>query len=151
MNTTITRVLLGVSIGVIYGQVMGLIATAILRQTYDPRYPGAMIPNAVEWAHIIAFVVKLIASVTGIVTGLIVGFKHANTNRDGLIGAGIGVCLFVVIALLDLLSVWTSLINDPARVWPMFLAHLGIFLVLFPIGLGLVGLATGFLATKLRL
>ena len=151
VNMRILTALLGVVIGLIYGQLMRLITSRLLLLTYDPAHPGPMIPDDNGWARLIAFVVMVIATATGILAAVVVALTRVNASRGALIGAGIGVGLFIVLTLVDLLEMRSWLAKDPAKAWPTLMAHIGVFFFLFPLGLGLVGLATGFITTKLKL
>ena len=151
MKANILRALLGASMGLIYGQLLGELTLAGLRLTYDPAHPGALIGDKNGWARLIAFAVTVLASVFGVLAGVVVGLTRETAARGALMGAGIGICWFLVFVVLDLLDIGNRLMRDPGHVWPILLSHIAMFLVIFPIGMGLVGLATGFIATKLRL
>ncbi len=151
MNVKIVRALLGASLGLIYGQLLGELTLAGLRLTYDPAHPGPMIPDSNGWARLIAFAVTVVASVFGVMAGVVVGLTRETAARGALMGAGIGMGWFLLFVVLDLLDSGNWLMRDPGHVWPILLSHIAMFLVIFPIGMGLVGLTTGFIATKLRL
>ena len=51
----IVRAVLGALIGIGYGLLVGVVTFQLMQLTYDPRYPGAMIPDAAGWARLTAF------------------------------------------------------------------------------------------------
>ena len=147
----ILRAILGGLIGVGYGLLIGAVTFQLLQPTYDPRYPGPMIPDANGWARLITFFAAVITGLFGVLVGVMIGLARANSTRRALIGACFGLGLFVLLIIWDFADHWSWLMRDSSHVWPILLSHLAMFLVAFPLGLPLVGLATGFITTRLKL
>jgi ABC-type amino acid transport system permease subunit len=120
-----------------------------MQLTYDPRYPGAMIPDAAGWARIITFFAAVITGFLGALVGIAVGLARVGTSGGAVIGVSAGVGLFLVFTIWDFSSYWSSLEQEPSHVSSILLSHLAIFFVAFVLGLPLVGLVTGFINSKL--
>ena len=144
------RALVGLLIGIGYGWVIGAITLRLLRLTFDPRYPGPMIPDKNGWAMFTAFVVTVITAFCAALAGIAVGLARANALRGAVIGAGVGAGFFLLFTLLNVIGYWGWLMREPAHVWPLLLRDVGATFVVLPLGLPLVGLITGLITSKLK-
>ena len=146
----IVRAIAGALIGIGYGLLVGAITFRLMQLTYDPRYPGAMIPDAAGWARLITFFAAAITGLLGALVGIAVGLARVGASRGAVIGVSVGVGLFLVLSVLDFSSYWSSLEKEPSHVWSILLSHLAIFFVVFVLGMPVVGLVTGFINSKLK-
>lgn len=147
----IVRAIIGIVIGVAYGVLVGYITLRLLQLTYDPKYPGPMIPDKAGWARLTAFFVAVVTSFCGALTGGFVGLARANASRGAVIGASFGLGLFLTFTLWNLVGYSGWLMREPAHVWPILLKDIGSQFVVLTLGLPLVGLITGFITSKLKL
>ncbi|HEV8430684.1 MAG TPA: hypothetical protein VGQ41_22475 [Pyrinomonadaceae bacterium] len=147
----IVRVIVGIVIGVGYGVLVGEITLQLLQLTYDPKYPGPMIPDKAGWARLTAFFVAVVTSFCGALAGVFVGLARANAGRGAVIGASFGLGLFLALTLWNLLDYGSWLMREPAHVWPILLRDIGSQFVVLTLGLPLVGLITGFITSRLKL
>lgn len=146
----IVRAIVGALVGIGYGLLVGAVTFQLLQLTYDPRYPGPMIPDAAGWARIITFFAAAITGFFGALVGMAVGLARVGTYSGAVIGVSVGVGLFLVFTVWDFSSYWSSLEREPSHVWSILLSHLGIFFIAFVLGLPVVGLVTGFINSKLN-
>jgi len=146
----IVRAIVGVLVGIGYGLLVGAITFRLMQLTYDPRYPGAMIPDAAGWARIVTFFAAVITGFFGALVGLVVGVARADATRGAVIGVSVGLGLFLVLTVSDFSGYWNSLLKNPSQVWSILLIHIAIFFVAFVLGLPVVGLVTGFINSKLK-
>jgi len=147
----ILRAALGALIGIAYGWLVGAVTFQLMQLTYDPRYPGAMIPDANGWARLTAFFAAVITGFFGTLVGVAVGLARANAIRGAVIGVSFGLGLFLMMVVWDFTEYWSWLMREPAHVRPILLIHVASFFVAFPLGLSVVGLVTGFITSKLKL
>jgi hypothetical protein len=110
-----------------------------------------MIPDANGLARLITFFAAVITGFFGVVVGVTVGLARANSTRGAVIGACFGLGLFVLLTVWDVAEYWSWLMREPRHVGHILLIHVAAFFVVFPLGLPLVGLATGFITSKLKL
>ena len=146
----IVRAIVGFLIGIGYGWIVGAITLYLLRLTYDPAYPGPMIPDKNGWARFIAFMVTVVASFCAALAGIVVGLARANATRGALIAGSIGAGFFLMLTVWNVTVYWSWLMREPAKVWPIMLKDVGASFVILPLGLSLVGLLTGFITSKLK-
>ena len=146
----IVRAAVGVLIGLGYGWIVGAITLYLLRLTYDPAYPGPMIPDKNGWSRFIAFMVTVVASFCAAVAGMVVGLMRANAIRGALIAGSIGAGFFLIATVLNVKTYGSWLMREPEKVWPLMLKDVGASFVILPLGLSLVGLLTGFITSKLK-
>lgn len=144
----IVRAIIGGLIGIAYGLLVGAITFRLLRLTYDPQYPGPMIPDKNGWALFTAFMVAVVTSFCAALVGVAVGLARANAIRGAVIAVSFGAGLFLALAIWNMAGLW--LMREPAHVWPILLRDLGGQFVVFLLGLPLVGLLTGFITSKLK-
>jgi len=145
-TTMILRALSGLIIGLIYASLAGAFTFLCWRLTNDPAHPGPMIPDNNAWGRILVFFVTLTAVVLGGVVGVIVSLARLDKTRGAAIGATIGVGLYLMLAS-------DTLKNTPKTnaYWMDTLQTLGMYFVLFPIGLTLTGLFASVVRNKLKL
>ena len=146
----IVRAVVGVLIGLGYGWIVGAITLYLLRLTYDPAYPGPMIPDKNGWSSFIAFMVTVVASFCAAVAGMVVGLVRANAIRGAWIAGGIGAGFFLIATVLNVKTYGSWLMREPEKVWPLMLRDVEASFVILPLGLSLVGLLTGFITSKLK-
>jgi hypothetical protein len=140
----IFRGLAGLILGATYGLVAGALTFLVFLFTSDN--PGPMIPNNNEWGRIVVLCFALIAGGCGSLVGLVVGLSGVSRGRGGMIGAAVG----LVLCLILLLSSWDGLTRLS---WPLlreFLSVWILFLLVFPVGLGLTGMVVSIIVSKLR-
>jgi hypothetical protein len=77
----IVRAALGALIGIGYGLLVGAVTFQLMQLTYDPRYPGAMIPDAAGWARLTAFFAAVMTGFFGALVGIVVGVARAGATR----------------------------------------------------------------------
>ena len=146
----IVRAIVGVLIGIGYGLLVGSITLCLLRLTYDPRYPGPMIPDKRGWALFTAFMVTVVTSFCAALAGIAVGLARANATRGAVIAGSFGAGLFLMLTVWNVADSWSWLLREPAHVWPIMLRDIGASFIVLPLGLPLVGLLTGLITSKLK-
>jgi hypothetical protein len=137
--------IVGVAIGVGYGLLVGALIYVWWQLTNDPDHPGPMIPDNNGWGRMVTFFATVITAACGALVGLIVGLSGAKKRLAGMIGAGVGLLLF-----LPFMADSCSAVAKFS--WPMWrdflLASFMLFLI-FPFGLALAGLAVSTITSKL--
>jgi len=146
----IVRAALGVLIGIGYGLLVGAVTFRLMQLTYDPRYPGAMIPDAAGWARLTAFFAAVITGFFGVLVGVVVGVARAGATRGAVIAMSFGLGMFLMLTVWAFADQWSSLMGEPARVGRILLIQATSIFVAFPLGLALVGWVTGLITTKLK-
>lgn len=146
----IVRTIVGLLIGLGYGWVVGAITLYLLRLTFDPRFPGPMIPDKNGWARFTAFMVTVVTSFCAALAGGAVGLVGARAGRGAVIGGSFGAGFFLVFTVLNVATYWNWLMREPAHVWPMLLRDVEASFVVLVLGLPLVGLITGLITSKLK-
>jgi len=146
----IVRAVLGALIGIGYGLLVGVVTFQLMQLTYDPRYPGAMIPDAAGWARLTAFFAAVMTGFFGMLVGVVVGVARAGATRGAVIGVSFGLGMFLMLTVWAFADQWSWLMREPAHVGRILLIQATSFFVAFPIGLTLVGWITGLITTKLK-
>ncbi len=146
----ILRAIVGVVIGIGYGYLVGAITLRLLLLTFDPRYPGPMIPDKNGWARFTALMVTVVTSVCASLAGITIGLTGANAVRGAVIGGSFGAGFFLMFTVLEVTNSWSWLMREPAQAWPMLLRNAKASFVILVVGLPLVGLITGFITSKLK-
>jgi len=146
----IVRTIVGILIGLGYGWIVGAITLYLLRLTFDPRFPGPMIPDKNGWARFTAFMVTVVTSFCAALAGGAVGLVRAGAGRGAVIGGSFGAGFFLIFTVLNVAGYWNWLMREPAHVWPMLLRDVEASFVVLVLGLPLVGLITGLITSKLK-
>ena len=146
----IVRAVLGALIGIAYGVLVGAVTFQLMQLTYDPRYPGAMIPDAAGWARLTAFFAGSITGFFGALVGAVVGLARPAAARGAVIGVSFGLGMFLMLTIWAFADQWSWLMTEPAHVAPILLTQAASIFVAFPVGLALVGWVTGLITTKLK-
>lgn len=131
--------------GCSYGVLVGASLFLYWRLTNDPRYPGPMIPDNNAMARLITFFATVITGLCGALVGTVVGFFGFSKIYAALIGAALGLVLFVLL----LEDTWTDPTAIPTLGWPTVLAQAGVVFLMFPIGLALIGLVVSIIAGRM--
>ena len=140
----IPRILSALMVASIYAALTGAFTFLVWRLTHDPGHPGAMIPDNNGWGRLMVFFMTLVAGVLGGVVALVISIARIDKLAGALIGAGVGGVLFAFV----LVKHFQDFPQSP-RYRIELLQSLGLFFVVFPLGLTLTGLAASFVASKL--
>ena len=140
----IQRILSALMVASIYAALTGAFTLLVWRLTHDPAHPGPMIPDNNGWGRLVVYFMTLSAGVLGGVIALIISIARIDKLAGALIGAGVGGVLFAFL----LVKLFQEFPNSP-RYHIELLQSLGLFFVVFPLGLTLTGLAASFVASKL--
>jgi hypothetical protein len=145
MKNIILRALVGLILGIGYAVCVGVIALLLFLLTPDSG--GSMIPNYHDIGAklLLTMYVTLFAVACGVVVGLLVGLSGVGKAGGGIIGGviGSGVFLYVTRDLWSALTLPTPLHRD-------LLTFLILFLLGWPVGLALTGIAVSIVAGKLK-
>ena len=145
MKNIIFRALAGLLLGIGYAVCIGAITFLLFSLTPDSA--GWMIPNYNDIGAkvLLTIYVVLFAAACGVVVGLLVGLSGVGKAGGGIIGGviGSGVFLYVMRDLWSALTMPTSLHRD-------LLTVLIFFLLGWPVGLALTGIAVSSAAGKLK-
>src|SRR6202008_4572085 len=112
----ILRAALGALIGIAYGGLVGAVTFQLMQLTYDPRYPGAMIPDAAGWARLTAFFAAVMTGFFGALIGVVVGVARPGAARGALIGASFGLGMFIMLTVWAFADHWSWLMREPSHV-----------------------------------
>ena len=134
----IVRVLLALLLSLIYAAFAGVCTFVWWQLTHDPRYPGPMIPDNNSWGYLIAIFVTLFAAALGAFVALCATLTESRMLYSALFGAGVGSVVFLMY-LADMLRMADSSYHTRGE----RLLALGVFFLIFPVGLTVVGTVAG--------
>ena len=138
----VLRGLAGLLIGIAYGAVIWSVMSVVTGIGLDREHPGPLIPNAIDWARFVAMMAGLVTGVCASLLGLGVGLFGVRKTRAAGIGFSFGLAILILLSI-DSLS---NVENASARVWMTLLLNL----IILPIGLSLIGVATSVVAGKMK-
>jgi hypothetical protein len=142
----ILRAFSGLMVALIYAALAGAFTFLCWRLTNDPTHPGAMIPDNNAWGRIIVFFMTLIAAFLGGIVAVVVSLARFDKARGALVGGTIGLVLYSIISVGLVKSIPTTRLY-----WTELFQGLGMYFVLFPIGLTLTGIGASVVLKKLKL
>ena len=145
----VARGLVGVIIGIAYGLLIGLLTFVQWRLTHDPAYPGPLIPDNNAWGRLVVEVTTIVVSFCGGLAGALVGAIEVDKTKGALLGGLIGLVVFLLLLLGELVLGGNGILANPLKYLAKeFVNQLIVFLI-FPVGLGVVGLVTASSVGKL--
>ena len=104
-----------------------------------------MIPDNNAWGRLITFFATVTAGLPAALVGSLVGFFGFNRRNGTIIGAALGLVIFVLLSE----DLWSDPTAIPTRGWRSVLAGSAVVFLVFPFGLALIGLVVSILAGRL--
>ena len=138
--------LAGVGIGLSYGLLVGASAFVWWQVSSLLTDPGPMIPDNHGWGLVVVIFATLIAGVCGAIVGLVVGLSGTNKQRGAMMGAAMGLMVYLPFFVESCTG------GLPKLSWPMwrdFLLASFMLLLIFPFGLALTGILASIATRKL--